>query len=100
MPELSPPPAHVLTPTTNNQAPMIMLFGDKLSALVSLISPNFNLQPTLVSLGLAATPKSRMKLFYEKHNPEKVTHTRYTHTPEQRGFAFCVLFGPSYSDAP
>jgi hypothetical protein len=81
---------------------MIMLFGDKLSALVSLISPNFNLQPTLVSLGLAATPKSRMKLFYEKHNPEKVTNTpeqRGFASPEQRGFAFCVPFGPSYSYA-
>ena len=49
-----------------------MMFGDKLSQLTSTFIPDLNLQPTLASMGLSNTPKARMKLFYEKHNPEKV----------------------------
>jgi len=56
-------------------APMIMMLGSALGPMMSVVTSTVgvpDLQPLIVRLGLAATPKKRLTEFYQKHNPEKI----------------------------
>ena len=54
--------------TMTGLVPMVMLAADNIGPAISKVMPSFNLAPTMVAMGLVATPKKRLREFYIKHD--------------------------------